>query len=176
MKRITLFLMVAAALFPVQAQEMPRTNPFASFFGEWTLKDDKFQQVWDGETLQTLEIKNHHTNCQPVNTDRSVLCVVDAGDFNGHIFWARDERGLHIHHLSHFGTSRLGTGKGIIDENGDLHLTISFTDEPEGTYREYTYRWITVDEYEMISTQFGADGEPTGNWYGGTFIRLTHEP
>lgn len=176
MKCITLFLMTAAALLPAQAQEVPQANTFELFFGEWTLKDDKFQQVWDGETLQTLEIKDHYTNCKPVNTNRSVLCVVDAGDLKGHIFWARDEKEQRVHHLSHFGTSRLGTGTGAIDGDGNLQLKITFKDEPEGTYREYLYSWISADEYKMISTQFGADGQPTGNWYGGNFIRLAETP
>jgi len=51
---VSLLLAVAA---PAQAQlatpDRPG-NPFARFFGEWTLKDDRFQQVWDGKTVETL--------------------------------------------------------------------------------------------------------------------------
>ncbi len=146
-------------------------NPFAPFFGEWTLKDDKFQQVWDGKTVETLAIPNHHTRCAAVNTDRSVLCVVDAGGLKGHIFWTYDSARKQVHHLSHFGTSRNGVGTGELDEKGNLHSRVSFQDEPEGSYRLYEYVWLTKDEYTMMSRQYASDGKPTGNWYGGVFVR-----
>ena len=147
-------------------------NPFSSFFGEWTLKDDQFQQVWDGETVETLSIPDHHTDCVPLNTDGSVLCTVTAGDLNGHILWSHDGDGTMVHHQSHFGSHRMGSGVGALNPQSDLKLTISFTDEPADTYRVYTYSWVSEDEYEMMSTQYRSDGEATGNWYGGTFIRL----
>ncbi len=153
------------------AQDGP-VYPFAAFVGEWTLKDDQFQQVWDGETVETLTIPGHYTSCQPVNTQGSILCEVDAGGFNGHIMWAYDAGSGRVHHLSHFGTSRLGTGEGEIAKNGDLNTRIVFVDEPEGTYRRYAYKWVTPDEYTMLSTQYDAADQLTGNWYGGTFIRL----
>ncbi|MEM1381498.1 MAG: hypothetical protein AAGH41_12830 [Pseudomonadota bacterium] len=145
--------------------------PFAQFYGTWTLKDDTFQQVWDTKTLQTLTIPNHITVCDKVNTDQTVLCVVDAGGLKGHILWAYD-KSAGLRHLSHFGTSRLGTGAGTIDDAGNLRLRVQFTDEPEGTYRLYTYEWRDPDTYEMVSRQYDADDRPTGNWYGGTFVRL----
>ena len=77
-----------------------------------------------------------------------------------------------VRHLSHFGTSRLGHGTGTLDAAENLSLEISFSDEPEGTYRAYECTWIGDDTYKMVSTQFSDHGAPTGNWYGGTFIRL----
>jgi len=150
----------------------PEQNPFAPFFGEWTLKDDKFQQVWDGKTVETLLIPRHHTACNQINTNRSVLCVVDAGDLKGHILWTYDSDKKQVHHLSHFGTARNGVGVGALSAQGDLRLTVRFQDEPQGSYRVYEYTWVSKDEYSMMSRQFGADGKPTGNWYGGTFVRL----
>ena len=147
-------------------------NPFAPFFGEWTLKDDKFQQVWDGKTVQTLLIPGHHTGCNPINTNRSVLCVVDAGDLKGHILWTYDSAKKQVHHLSHFGTARNGIGVGTLNPQGDLRLKVSFQDEPAGSYRVYEYTWVSKDEYTMMSRQFGGDGKLTGNWYGGAFVRL----
>jgi len=32
----------------VSAQEPDASYPFADVVGEWKLKDDRFQQVWDG--------------------------------------------------------------------------------------------------------------------------------
>ncbi len=149
-------------------------NAFHRFVGEWTLKNDTFQQVWDGQTVETPRIPNHHTRCDVINTGQSILCVVDAGDLKGHIFWAYDERAQTLHHLSHFGETRLGTGVGVMNANGDLRNEIRFSDEPEGTYRIYEYVWVSADEYTMMSRQYDADGDPTGNWYGGAFVRLQH--
>lgn len=157
---------------PAAANPEPRPNSFSRFTGTWTLKDDEFQQVWDGETVETLTIPNHFTTCDRINTDKSSLCVVDAGDFEGHIVWAHDEAQGQFRHLSHFGESRLGTGVGTINETGDLNIRITFSDEPEGTYRIYDYVWITDDAYEMMSRQYAKDGTATGNWYGGTFVRV----
>ncbi len=147
--------------------------PFQRFDGEWKLKDDKFQQVWDGETVETLSIPGHRTNCSRVNTSKSILCVVDAVDFQGHILWAVNPETRAVSHLSHFGESRLGRGTGHMEENGDLMLSIRFTDEPQGSSRKYTYTWVSDDEYVMRSVQYDESGEPTGNWYGGTFVRVS---
>lgn len=147
-------------------------HPFARFFGTWTLENDRFQQVWDEKTVETLSIPNHLTECASLNTPGSVLCVVDAGDFAGHILWTLAPDGETVAHQSHFGTRRLGDGKGSLSENGDLVLRIRFTDEPEGTYRVYEYIWDGPDRYEMRSRQYTAQGERTGNWYGGAFIRI----
>ena len=77
-----------------------------------------------------------------------------------------------VRHLSHFGESRLGTGWGIVGPEGDLNTQVTFSDEPEGTHRKYEYVWIDADTYHMMSRQYDADDQPTGNWYGGTFVRV----
>lgn len=149
------------------------TNPFARFAGTWTLKDDLFRQVWDGETVQELVLPNHITHCGELNTNQSLLCVVDAGDLKGQIYWTQAEGSNVVTHLSQFGTARTGTGQGEILADDTLQLKLSFSDEPAGTYRVYEYAWVTDDEYDMISRQYAADGTPTGNWYGGRFVRQT---
>ena len=58
---------------------------------------------------------------------------------------------------------RNGVGVGSLNEKGDLRSRVSFVDEPEGSYRIY--------EYTVMSRQYSLDGRPTGNWYGGTFVR-----
>ncbi len=166
-------LLFSASLQAEDASE--NSSPFAPFLGEWKLKDDTFQQVWDGQTVETLTIPEHRTNCSHVNSDQSLLCLVDAGDFEGHILWAVAGDGTYISHLSHFGQVRLGDGGGVVDEAGNLSLTIVFSDEPENTFRHYVYRWISPDEYHMMSRQYDREGEPTGNWYGGNFVRVEQE-
>ena len=168
-------LALLAATGTAQENGPERPYPFERFVGEWKLKDDQFQQVWDGKTLETLSIPGHRTNCAPINTDKSILCEVDAVDFKGHILWAVDDRTNAVSHLSHFGERRLGRGTGHLEDDGNLMLNIRFTDEPEGTSRKYTYTWASNDEYIMRSVQFDEEGKPTGNWYGGTFVRVKHD-
>lgn len=145
--------------------------PFHRFVGTWKLKDDRFQQVWDGSTVETLSIPGHRTECAPVNTAKTVLCIVDAVDFQGHILWAIDDKSRSVSHLSHFGEARLGHGSGQLTVEGDLELIIRFSDEPEGSSRNYSYTWISANEYTMRSVQHDENGEATGNWYSGTFVR-----
>lgn len=146
---------------------------FSNFVGTWTLKDDKFEQVWDGYTVETLSISNHMTVCATVTTASSLSCTVNAGDLTGQIFWVTDEERRTLHHLSHFGETRLGVGTGTIDGAGNLKNRVTFADEPEGTYRIYEYQWVSEDEYWMMSRQYDVDDQPTGNYYAGTFIRVS---
>ncbi|MEL7108867.1 MAG: hypothetical protein AAGL99_06335 [Pseudomonadota bacterium] len=151
---------------------LENTNPFAPFIGTWTLKDDQFQQVWDGVSVETLTIPKHITRCEELNTNQSVLCVVDAGGLKGQIYWTQPVGRMAVSHLSQFGDARIGTGSGMMDEADGLTLKIMFSDEPEGTYRIYEYRWQSEDSYTLMSRQYNANGNATGNWYGGTFVRV----
>ncbi len=145
-------------------------NPFNKFVGEWTLKNDNWSQNW-GNGTENIKIPNHHTICKELNTDNSLLAVIDGTPPYGHIFWSYNPVKKEVDHLSSFGTTRAGVGKGTVNENGDVSLKISFADEPEGTYRLYTYKWISDNEYDLKSVQYDAKGKPTGFFYGGTFVR-----
>lgn len=168
MKIMIYVIILSTFSFSNNANEI---NPFKHFIGEWTLKGDTFNQVWDGKTLENLKIANHNTVCEPINTSKSILCVIDAGELKGHILWTFDSSKQHVHHLSHFGDSRNGVGFGTLDKNGNLNTNVRFQGEPKGSYRIYQYQWLSKDEYTMHSAQYNEDGTPTGNWYGGTFIR-----
>jgi hypothetical protein len=146
-------------------------NPFKKFIGEWTLKDDNWSQNW-GQGDEHIKIPNHHTICRELNTDNSLLAVIDGTPPYGHIFWSYNPIKKEVNHLSSFGTIRAGVGKGAVNENGDVSLKISFADEPEGTYRLYTYKWISENEYDLKSIQYDTNDKPTGNFYGGTFVRI----
>jgi hypothetical protein len=146
-------------------------NPFNKFIGEWTLKDNNWSQNW-GKGDEHIKIPRHHTICRELNTDNSLLAVIDGVPPYGHIFWSYNPVKKEVNHLSSFGTTRAGVGKGTINENGDVSLKISFSDEAEGTYRLYTYKWISENEYELKSIQYGANDKPTGFFYGGTFVRI----
>ena len=151
-------------------QQKPK-NPFWKFIGEWTLKNDKWSQNW-GNGTENIKIPNHHTVCRELNTDNSLLAVIDGTPPYGHIFWSYNPVKKEVDHLSSFGTTRAGVGKGTVNENGDVSLKISFADEPVGTYRLYTYKWISENEYELKSIQYNSKDEATGYFYGGTFIRI----
>jgi len=147
-------------------------NPFRKFIGEWTLKDENWSQNWGGKD-EHIKILNHHTICRAINTDNSLLAIIDGAPPHGHIFWSYNPIKNEVDHLSSFGTTRAGVGKGTVNENGDVFLKISFADEAAGTYRRYSYKWIAENEYELKSVQYDANDKPTGFFYGGTFIRIS---
>lgn len=160
---------VLLAQSPVTAAGKTSAHPFAGFMGEWTLKDDAWSHNW-GAGSESIKIPNHHTVCRAINTNNSVLCVVDTPPA-GHILWAFNPVKKAVHHLSSFGELRIGTGEGSLNEKGDLRLKVSFEGEAPGTYRIYDYVWINADEYDMKSVQYDANGRATGLFYGGRFVR-----
>lgn len=147
------------------------SNPFAKFFGEWTLKDDDWRQNWGGET-EYIKIPKHHTVSAGINTKNTLISIIDGPEPNGHIFWSYNPNTKEVYHLSSFGDIRAGYGKGTIDENGNLSLKLSFEGESKGTYRIYSYTWLNDDEYELKSIQYDKNDKPTGLFYGGNFIRI----
>jgi len=165
----TLSAALVAQLSETAAAKAQPGNPFTRFMGEWTLKDDAWSQNWGGGS-ENIKIPNHHTLCRAINTDNSVLCIVDTPPA-GHILWAFNPVRKTVHHLSSFGELRIGTGQGSLSEKGDLHLKLSFEGEAPGTYRIYDYVWISADEYDMKSVQYDASGKATGLFYRGRFVR-----
>ena len=146
-------------------------NPFAKFIGEWTLRNDDWVQNW-GNGNELIKIPHHHTVSSEINTDLSLLSIIDGPQPNGHIFWSFDPARNMFHHLSSFGTARSGVGQGTVGKNGDLSIKVSFSDEAAGTYRLYTYTWINHNEYALKSVQYDEKDKPTGLFYGGTFVRI----
>jgi hypothetical protein len=146
-------------------------NPFQKFIGEWTLKNDDWEQGY-GKDIEHVKIPNHHTRCVEVNTDNSLLWVIEAPSSKGHIFWSYNHDKKEVQWSSSFYSYRSGVGNGSLNANGDVTFKVSFEGEPEGTYRLYTYKWISDQEYELKSIQYNEKGEPTGGFYGGTFVKI----
>lgn len=169
-----LALLLVLSIFYLSSYAQNEKNPFRKFIGEWTLKEDNWSQNWGGKD-EHIKIPNHHTICRAINTNNSLLAVIDGAPPHGHIFWSYNPVKKEVDHLSSFGTSRAGVGKGTVNENGDVFLKISFADEAEGTYRRYSYKWISENEYELKSVQYDANDKPTGYFYGGTFIRILNK-
>nr|WP_299338060.1 hypothetical protein [Allomuricauda sp.] len=147
-------------------------NPFMKFIGEWTLKNNDWTHNW-GNGTETIKIPNHHTICLEINTDNSLLSIIDGPEPNGHIFWSFNPNTKEVFHLSSFGAIRAGNGKGSINENGDVKLKLVFEGETPGTYRIYNYKWLGDDEYHMKSVQYDENDKPTGLFYEGNFVRIT---
>jgi len=146
-------------------------NPFHNFIGEWTLKDDSWSHDWGGGK-ETIQIPKHHTVSSQINTDNSLLSIIDGPEPNGHIFWSYNPNSKEVFHLSSFGDIRAGNGKGKINDKGDIRLKLFFEGEPKDSYRIYTYTWLTKNEYHMKSIQYSKDNKPTGLFYEGIFIRV----
>ncbi|MEM9391095.1 MAG: nuclear transport factor 2 family protein [Bacteroidota bacterium] len=149
-------------------------NPFGKFIGEWTLKNDDWTQNW-GNGTETIKIPGHHTITRQLNTDNSLLSIIDGPEPNGHIFWSYNPKTGELGHLSSFGSIRSGKGKGKINEQGDVELKLTFEGETPGTYRIYNYQWINEDEYHMKSVQFSENDQPTGLFYEGYFVRIKNQ-
>ena len=167
LRRIAAGILILAATAPVLAQQP--ANPFHRFFGEWTLKNDDWSLNW-GNGNESFKIPNHYTVSKPLNTDHSVLSLVDTAP-KGHILWTYNPVKKTVHHLSSFGDSRIGVGEGTVDQNGNLKLKVSFEGEAPGTYRLYTYTWVSDDEYQLRSVQYDSKDVATGLFYAGTFVR-----
>lgn len=146
-------------------------NPFAKFIGEWTLKDDTWIQNWGGKN-DTIKIPKHHTISTQINTENSLLSIIDGPEPNGHIFWSFNPNTKEVSHLSSFGNIRAGVGIGEFYDQNNLKLKVSFEGEAPGTYRIYTYEWIGDSEYALNSVQFDKDDNPTGLFYKGIFVRI----
>jgi hypothetical protein len=166
---VTFVIAATAAMAQSPAAPKP-ANPFHRFFGEWTLKNDEWTHNWGGG-IETIKIPNHHTVIKPLNTENSVLSLVSTPPA-GHILWTWNPVKKIVHHQSSFGELRIGTGEGTLDESGNLELKVSFEGEAAGTYRLYTYTWLSKDEYELKSVQYDDKNVATGLFYTGKFIRL----
>ena len=149
-------------------------NPFGKFVGEWTLKEDNWTHNWGGDT-EIIKIPGHHTVSRQLNTNHTLISIIDGPEPNGQIYWSYNPKTKEVQHLSSFGAIRAGKGSGTVNENGDVQLKLVFEGEAENTYRIYNYRWLDVDTYHMKSVQYAENGEPTGLFYEGTFVRIKED-
>ncbi len=147
-------------------------NPFKKFLGEWKLKDDVWESKDEWGASQLMKIPGHHTICRELNTDNSLLWIVNATSARGHCLWVYDHAQKKVSHSSSFMPFRSGIGEGEIDADGNVRLKVTFEGEPQGTYRIYTYTWINDDEYVLASKRYDHSNKPTGDYYGGTFERI----
>jgi hypothetical protein len=167
-------LIISSSLKPLQHRfrySKRPGNPFKKFIGQWTLKDNNWEQGYNGKT-DIVKIPNHFTVCKEVNTDNSLLWVIEAPNSKGHIFWSFNSSDKTVHWSSSFYAYRSGVGNGSVSENGDVTFKVSFEGEPAGSYGVYTYKWVSNKEFILSSVQYDEKGNATGQTYGGTFVKV----
>jgi hypothetical protein len=142
-------------------------NPFENFIGEWVLKDDIFENNFGGEYRADVN-PNRSFVAKKMGTSNSMLWVEDFAGFKVDIFWTYDFKKEQIHHLSM--SDDIAKGMGKFKENGDLELKLVYENGCEGCYRIYSFQWKSENEF-FFRGKLHRDGEPTGDFYGGTFIR-----
>lgn len=154
----------------------PMENPFEGFKGKWTLKDDLWLYGETEAKIDTLYLPKHYTFCKANNTPSSLFWEVQAPSARGHALWTYNPSTQKVVMQSSFYPHRIGLGEGRIDGKGNVFLTMHFTgSEPDGTYRKYSYVWLDEDTYELRSYQYDSNDQPTGNFYGGTFVRIPNK-
>ncbi len=144
-----------------------KENPFEKFIGEWEMKDDIFESNFGGEYKAEVN-PNRSFIFKELGTQNSIVSIQDFDGFKVDIFWTYDSTKRQIHHLSMSDDIAKGTGE--FSENGDLELKLVYENGCENCYRIYSFRWKSENEFFFRGT-FHKDEEPTGDFYGGTFIR-----
>ena len=156
--------------------QAPGANPFEKFIGKWTLKDDQWVQGNSPDSYDTIYLPNQFTVCEELNTHKSLLWTVESTSGTGHGFWTYNEHTNQLNAQTSFFENRVGLGSGSINENGDLFINMQFEgSELEGTYRKYSYEWLDANSYLLKSYQYDQNNQPTGNFYGGVFIRIEQD-
>ncbi|GAA4275841.1 CBM20 domain-containing protein [Aquimarina mytili] len=147
-------------------------NPFKKFIGEWKLKDDNWEYTDENLRKRSIKIPGHHTICKEINTNNSVLLIVDTGASHGSAFWNYDSDKKETNSLSSFSGNRTSAGRGTINANGDIKSKVRFQGVDDGRYRIYTYNWVSKDEYILKSVEYDKNDKPTGSYYRATFVRI----
>lgn len=147
-------------------------NPLEKFRGEWVLKDNIFENSTNGKYSADVN-PNRTFIAMAVNTKSSNLWNEDFDGFKVDIFWSYDEKTKTVYHLSNTTTNSLATGKGLLKENGDLDLKLSYLAACKTCYRLYTFRWKSNNEFFFRATYY-KDNKATGDFYGATFLRKRH--
>ena len=143
--------------------------PLEKFIGKWTLKDNIFESSNNG--VYKADVNPNRTFiAMKVNTNTSLLWNQDFDGFKVDIFWSYDIESKTVYHLSNTVNNGLASGQGPLAENGDMDLTLIYPDACKTCTRVYSFRWKSDDEFFFRAT-FYQDNQPTGDFYGATFLR-----
>ncbi len=145
-------------------------NPLEMFEGDWILKDGKWKSSFDGNARETT-LSDMIISAKLIGPEYTIILSEDFG--NGELavdVWAYQKESKVVHVLSNNSYNNIGIGEGYFDENNSLRIKREFPNICETCYYMYEYIWVSLDEFEIKATAF-KDDNPTGDFYGGTFIR-----
>lgn len=142
-------------------------NPFEKFKGEWVLKDDIFETNFGDKYKEDVN-PNRSFVVKELGTKNSVVWIEDFDGFKVDIFWTYDFKQKQVHHLSM--SNDIAKGIGEFKESGDLEIKLIYENSCENCYRIYSFQWKSENEL-FFRGSFYKDEKPTGDFYGGTFIR-----
>ena len=154
---------------PHNQQSGTQENPFERFKGEWVLKDDIFESDFDGVYKKDVN-PNRSFMVKELGTKNSIVWIEDFDGFMVDIFWTYDFKKKQIHHLSM--ATDIARGLGNFKENGNLELKLTYENGCKGCYRIYSFQWKSDSEFFFRANLF-KDEKPTGDYYGGTFLKKT---
>ena len=145
-------------------------NPLEMFEGDWILKKDKWKSSFDCNYSETI-LPNIIFSAQLVDPKNTLRWYYDfKNGFQASVLWVYDEETEILYDLSNNSYNHIGSGSGKFDEKNDLRLKIQFRNLDEKQYTIYQYHWISPDEFDLKATNYN-DDSPTGDFYGGTFVR-----
>ena len=148
-------------------------NPLENFVGDWVLKDGIWKGVANGKHWESVH-PDLIFNAKLIGPQNTLLWLYDFGKdgpfTTAVVLWAYDEKSNIVYDLSNNSNNHVAMGKGRFEENNDLKIKMDFVTKSLIDFNLYHWHWISPDEFELIVTIY-KNNTPTGNTYGGTFVR-----
>jgi catechol 2,3-dioxygenase-like lactoylglutathione lyase family enzyme len=140
------------------------------FEGEWKLKDNVWKSKSDSVYKEDVN-PNRSFVAKAVSPENTLLWEEDFD--NGAwatLLWTYHWETGRVNHISNTTDNNIGIGVGEFDNNNDLTIRIVYPNGCTNCHRIYTFHWIEAGEFDFKATIY-KDDKPTGDFYGGTFIR-----
>jgi|GEM_PF-1990247 len=140
------------------------------FEGEWKLKDNVWKSRINSVYKEDVN-PNRSFVAKAVSPENTILWEEDFD--NGAwatLLWTYHKETGRVNHISNTTDNNIGIGVGEFDNNNDLTIKIVYPNGCTNCHRIYSFHWIKAGEFDFKATIF-KDGEPTGDFYGGTFVK-----
>jgi catechol 2,3-dioxygenase-like lactoylglutathione lyase family enzyme len=168
---IVLFIVLFSYSSKMFAQnQIGDSNKLKMFEGEWKLKDNVWKSKSDSVYNEDVN-PNRSFIAKAVSSENTILWNADFG--NGAwaiLLWTYHKQTGRVNHISNTTDNNVGIGEGQFDNNNDLKIKIVYPNGCTSCYRVYTYHWVNQNEFDFKATIY-QDNRPTGDFYGGTFLR-----
>lgn len=142
---------------------------FTRFEGNWKLKDD----IWKTKSGGTLKESVDTSRAFVVKMVRPNTLLWDAYFGNGSwvtLLWTYHSKTGRVNQISNAKDNTVGVGTGEFNATGDLVIKVAYPNGCTTCHRIETWHWISANEFEFNSASY-KDDKPTGDFYGGTFLR-----